>query len=91
MRMLIGAVYIAILLIGMVSIFMSIYHLSRTLNNIRPQRRMLANFIAPFVLIIPGMFSNEGNKHRFWFAIYAMLSLSAVGILIVLKAVLATY
>ena len=42
----------------------AVYYLGGALSNIRPDKRRLAPFLAPIVILLPRMFTDIGNSYR---------------------------
>jgi hypothetical protein len=51
---------------SMVSMALLLYHSWGMLHNIREEKRTLATFLAPFLPLIPEMFTENGKYHRRW-------------------------
>lgn len=65
-----STVYICVFLFAFASLAVALYHGARTIGGIREDRGMLANFVAPLVLVLPGMLTDEGKHHRKRFAAF---------------------
>src|SRR5262249_23768178 len=60
----IDVAYYIVSVIAMAFMGFFLYHWWGLLHNVREDKRMLANFLAPFVPFIPGMFTDKGIYHR---------------------------
>ena len=64
-----SVIYIATLSIAFIAVLVAIYHFMGVLRGIRKERKALANFLAPLIMVIPGMLTKEGDRHRIRFVI----------------------
>ncbi len=78
-------VYVAAFIVTCVSLFLTIAHLFGALQNIKPEKRFVASLLSPMTLLMPSMFSKEGNWHRLSFAPYLLLALVMMGLLAMLE------
>lgn len=62
-----SAIYIFNLVIGMACILIAIFKIWCVINEILPERKHVANFVVPFILFYPNMFTDKGNKCRLRF------------------------
>lgn len=80
-----SAVYILNFLIAFFSMLITIFKFICLLNEILPERKSVANFVAPFILFYPNMFTDKGNKCRLHFFIFLSISIVCIGIAIGLE------
>lgn len=80
-----SAIYIFNFIIAFVSMAIAIFKFMCLLNEILPERKFVANFVAPFILFYPNMFTDKGNKCRLRFFIYFSISIACVAIAIGLE------
>jgi uncharacterized membrane protein YkgB len=68
----------------MLSMVLLLYHWWGVLRNVREERQSLAPFVAPFLLLMPEMFTEKGKYHRRWVLRYIVCVVISVtvGILI---------
>jgi hypothetical protein len=59
------------------AMLVAIYYLLSTVAEVRPEKRMLVQFIAPIAFFLPQMWTEAGNRHRRllfrWLAIFGLL------------------
>ena len=67
-------VYITSFVILLVLFVGALYQFARTLGGVREDRKKIANFIAPFIFVLPGILTKKGNHHRIKFFIFALLA-----------------
>jgi len=73
-----SVVYIATFLVAFVSVGAAVYQGARLIGEVRKERRMVANLIAPLILIVPGILTDKGNVHRVRFVIFLLVAGAAV-------------
>ncbi len=71
-------IYVAVFLIGFISMVMAIVSFAGVIANIRDDRKRLANAIAPLIFFIPGVLNDAGKRYRVKLIIYMLLVVSAV-------------
>jgi hypothetical protein len=65
--------------VTMLCMVLLLRHTWGVLQNIREEKRMLASFLAPFILFMPGLLTEKGNYHRTrigWFLIWLLVFLT---------------
>ncbi len=68
--------------IMMVLMGLVLYHWWGILHNIREDRRILAHFLAPFLPLLPGMFTEKGAYHRQRFGWYLLCFVIVLAVLL---------
>jgi hypothetical protein len=75
-----SALYIFNFFIAFGCMTIAIFKFMCLLREILPERRFIANIIAPFILFYPNMFTEKGNKCRIHFFIFLSISATCVAI-----------
>jgi hypothetical protein len=78
--------YIAIFIIAFIAMGFSIYNFARMLSEVRPEKRMLANFIAPVILFVPDIFTEKGIRNKYLFLLGVGVAALLVFLLIFLES-----
>ncbi len=86
LHVILAIVYVAAFIVMCVSLFLTIAHLFGASQNIKPEKRFMASLLSPMTLLMPSMFSKEGNWHRLSFAPYLLLALVMMGLLTLLES-----
>lgn len=73
-----SVVYIVLFILALASIAAGLYTGAKSLGGIKAERKMLASFIAPLVLVVPGMRTEEGKKYRRRFFVFLLIAGVAV-------------
>jgi hypothetical protein len=86
---LVETILIAVAVLGMffsaiASILCALYYFFFILGSIRPERRMHARLLGPFILVVPGILSEEGERARNKFLISVILYIFLFGGLMIL-------
>ncbi len=76
--------------VGMGTLGFAIYHGYMMIQNIRGDKQLLSNLIAPFVLLMPRLFTEKGNFHRKRFGAFMLIFLLWVGLGVGLKHLFVT-
>ena len=79
--------YIAIFLTAFVSMGFAIYNFVKMLSEVKPEKRMLSNFLAPIVFFIPGVFTEKGTKNKYKFIAFLSIVVISVFLLVYLEGV----
>ncbi len=81
-----NTIYIAILLVGFASTILAIHQFGQLLGQVRPEKRMLANFIAPILFFVPGLFTDKGNVHRRNLLVLLMITALSASTLLLMES-----
>ena len=65
--------YVVFLIAAILSMGFALYHLFMTITNIRGDKKILSNVFAPFVLLMPNVFTDSGNYHRKRFGLFIIV------------------
>ncbi|CAB5506004.1 hypothetical protein [Bathymodiolus thermophilus thioautotrophic gill symbiont] len=53
-----------LLAIGVISSLLSSWHIFFTFKEIKPEKKLKANLLAPFSMFLPDLYTKKGNHHR---------------------------
>lgn len=62
------------------SIALSIFHSIRMMQEIRGSQQTKASFLGPFILFMPGLFTDKGNHHRYRSGAYLLVALVSIAL-----------
>jgi hypothetical protein len=80
-----SAIYILTLCTGLVSVLMVIANVIGMIFQVRPERETLSHFVAPFLPLLPRMFTEQGARCRRRFWLYLVLAACCVRTLIAME------
>lgn len=81
-----SVVYIAVFIIGIVSMFMTIVSFAGVITNVREDRKRLVSIVAPMVFVLPKLLNDAGRKYKARFLIYASCVVLSVVSLYIFEA-----
>src|SRR5262245_6638876 len=79
-----SAAYLVILGIGLASVLMVVLNTLGMIFHVHPRREKLSQFVVP-LLLLPGMFTEQGARYRRRFWLYLLLTACCFGTLIALE------
>ncbi len=90
MKTVVELIFIAVFLFSMGAIACAIYFCYRAITNLRPDSQAYANLLAPFVIFIPGFFTEAGQRYRRRFFVALLMGVAPMVPVLVIKVLQTT-